>query len=139
MAKEDHLAILNLGTEAWNKWRSDNPQEEINFSGVRFGPRDLSHADLSNVFLEGADLSRAFLNDVNLSGAMLFKADLSDAWLQNANLSKAVLNEATLFRTNLIGANLGEAELQGATLVYDKPRESEYFKLLHLRYLCMGR
>src|SRR3712207_2074076 len=64
MANEDHLALLNQGTTAWNAWRTEHPE---------IVP-DLSKADL-----HGAELSEAHLWRADLEGAHLWRADLSSA------------------------------------------------------------
>jgi hypothetical protein len=106
VANEQHLRILNQGTDAWNRWRRENPE---------ILP-DLSRADLSGADLGWANLSRADLRRANLSGAHLNGADLIGADLREANLSKADLSEACLIEANLIGADLSKADLSGADL-----------------------
>ncbi|MDA2919837.1 pentapeptide repeat-containing protein [Desulfobacterota bacterium AH_259_B03_O07] len=110
MANRAHLAILNKGTDAWNKLRKENPEIEPDFSKA-----DLSGADLSEVDLSGADLSGANLNLANLGGANLSGADLSGANLNLADISGAHLNwahlsGAYLYRANLSGSNLSRAD-----------------------------
>jgi hypothetical protein len=140
MANQEHLDILKLGGEVWNKWREEHRDIQP----------DLSSADISQVNLMGADLRRAnlyaaSLNGANLSHANLSQADLirvnfivadlsyanlsrsnlSKADFSGANLSHAILNESILVRTNFTGATLTdchifgisvwEVELQGAT------------------------
>jgi hypothetical protein len=106
VANEQHLQILKQGTDAWNRWRRENPE---------ILP-DLSGADLIRANLIGANLSRADLGRANLSGAHLNGADLIGANLREANLSKADLSEACLIEANLIGADLSKANLSGADL-----------------------
>jgi len=86
VANEQHLQILKQGTDAWNRWRRENPE---------ILP-DLIRADLSMVDLRWADLSGACLIEANLSGADLSKADLSEADLRLANLGWANLSGAYL-------------------------------------------
>ena len=57
MANPEHLALLRQGSEIWNSWREENPDQSS----------DLSEADLS-----GANLPKA-----NLSGANLTRANMS--------------------------------------------------------------
>ena len=82
------------GIKEWNKWRDENPDEEI--------------------WLQGADLRHT-----NLQGAKLWLAKLQGAgfWgvdLQGANLKQANLQRAKLWFANLQGADLSYAKLQGA-------------------------
>lgn len=80
----------------WNKWRKENPKEEI--------------------WLQGADLDDTYLEGAELAGGHLERAILFDAHLERAQLSCAHLEEAALSCTNLEGAHLGHAHLQGAFL-----------------------
>ena len=57
MGKIEHLDILDLGVEIWNKWRKDNPDLRP----------DLSDSDLSNMELPCIDLSYSNLTRVNFS------------------------------------------------------------------------
>ncbi len=76
MADEEHLAILEKGVEAWNRWREENP---------RIRP-DLSGANLRGANLNGANLSYANLNRAELSGADLSIANLFGMYIMEANL-----------------------------------------------------
>ncbi|MBN1509171.1 MAG: pentapeptide repeat-containing protein [Sedimentisphaerales bacterium] len=132
MANPEHLAILQKGVQAWNRWRSAH-------QGIS---PDLSNADLGGSNLLGAkrsgngtfqrirfvriNLSQANLSGANLRRANLMKAALDRAHLEGANLDGAAINEANLTqanlnRTTLIGADLNRvtliaADLKGATL-----------------------
>lgn len=116
MANEEHLAIIQEGTEVWNKWRKANKD-------IR---PDLSGADLSWGFLPQANLSKASLRGVDLSNSFLFTADLSQADLSGANfrwanltcvdLYWADLRKADLYRAELHRTNLHSVDLSGANL-----------------------
>jgi hypothetical protein len=54
MADEEHIALLEQGVDAWNKWCEGNPD-------VR--------ADLSKAHLPGVNISRADLSEPDFSGA----------------------------------------------------------------------
>jgi hypothetical protein len=121
VANEQHLRILKQATDAWNRWRRENPEIlpdliRADLSGSDLSGADLSGADLSGADLGWANLSRADLRRANLSGAHLNGADLIGADLREANLSKADLSEACLIEANLIGADLSKADLSGADL-----------------------
>ncbi len=131
MANEEHLAIVNRGVEAWNKWREENVDtipdlSGANLSGTQLIGADLSKADLSKADLRWAQLIEADLRWVdlrwaNLSGAQLIEADLSEADLTSARLSGADLTStdlsgADLTSTDLIEADLEEADLSEANL-----------------------
>jgi hypothetical protein len=117
MANDDLVRILrDQGVDAWNKWRKENLDYEI----------DLRQADLKGAKLSGADLRKAKLWNANLIEANLDKADLKGvdlswtyldkAFFRGANLSRANLRVASLGKTNLSGADLREADLRGAYL-----------------------
>lgn len=130
MANEEHLAILNEGVEAWNRWRDVDWEKTqinpdltgVNLTGEHLGGVDFSGANLSNACFNGAHLYGADFASANLNAANLSKADLSFAKLCSANLRGAVLDHAklhfaTLHYTDLTGANLRFAELIGANLI----------------------
>jgi uncharacterized protein YjbI with pentapeptide repeats len=110
MANEEHLAILNQGVEAWNRWR--RKAEAIEKSQRA----DLGHVNLSNTNLVGANLRGAQLHLANLAGADLSEADLVGAQLSLANLNETNLSSANFMRTILSSAYLSGANLRGAIL-----------------------
>jgi uncharacterized protein YjbI with pentapeptide repeats len=116
MANQEQLELLKKGIEVWEKWRSENPQVEIDLSDV-----NLDRAVLGRVFLSGTNLSGAYLNEANLGGSYLYEANLNSAFLiraflMRAELSKADLSKADLTEAHLIGALLDEAKLNVANL-----------------------
>ncbi len=131
MANPEHLAKLEQGAEAWNRWRKDNAGIEVDLSGVElihhpFSMRDLNGFDLSHanlirakltkVSLESANLSHARMSQINFDQVNLSKADLSGASLVGAIIARADLRGAILRRTNLSDAYLRNAKLEGADL-----------------------
>jgi hypothetical protein len=99
MANTEHLAILQRGVAAWNRWRQADPW---------------SQPDLSQARLAGAQLASVSFREANLSGAYLGDCDLTSADLAGANLAGATLAGANLTRANLSGADLTGANLRGA-------------------------
>ena len=95
----EHLAKLIEGVDAWNAWRTQNPDVKP----------DLRSANLQGVNLNGFDFSNAILKRANLSGATLLGANL-----KAANLRMAKLNNADLLGANLTKANLTKAVLNNA-------------------------
>ena len=116
MANSEHLAILERGVEAWNKWREENSEEEPDLRKAH-----LRHANLQGAFLSFANLQGADLRHANLQGADLLntnlRANLWSANLQGAGLVGADLQGAILVGADLQGADLLSANLQGALLI----------------------
>jgi len=122
MANEEHLKILKQGVEAWNKWRSTNPDTVPDLISANLKNATLSGAKLRGANLSGADLSEADLTEADLTEAILLGTKISDAdltrvQLGNANLKGANLRHANLSNANLKGADLSHADLFGAILV----------------------
>lgn len=111
MADNEQLALLEKGVAAWNQWRSNTPQTEVDLRGA-----DLLGADLAGINLENADLRRINLRNVNLSGANLEGTQLYRANLNGVNLNNANLRHANLYRTYLGKADLQDADLSQANL-----------------------
>jgi len=156
MEQPEHLTILKLGTEVWNKWRLEHPEiqpkliaadgegtnlSQVNLKGANLSQVNLEGADLSQVNLEGADLSEsnlkgANLNYANLKGADLYATNLKEAILREADLEEAILIEANLQeadcrRTNLERAYLKRALLEKADLRWADLTEAD-LKWAHL-------
>jgi uncharacterized protein YjbI with pentapeptide repeats len=121
MANNEHVAMINQGVDAWNKWREDNRQEIPDLSGINLSSSNLNGADLIQTNLSKANLNEANLGLASLIGANLFKANLNLANLRKADLVgahliSADLREADLSDAYLITADLGGANLSGAKL-----------------------
>jgi hypothetical protein len=143
MANLEHLAKLEEGVEAWNKWRKEAGKTILpDLSGANLDGAELQFANLtdanlceamltighlSHANLTKADFSYATLTGTNFSFSKLVgakfeyanlkKARLRGANLDAANLSHATLNHAYLANTRLNGAEMTDAELEGTTLV----------------------
>src|SRR6266496_358699 len=121
MANQEHLDMLKLGVEVWNKWREEHPFIQPDLSRANLSGANLSEANLFRANLDGADLSEADLNwtilsKANLSGVDLRGKDLWVANLRGANLSGIDLSEKDLSGTILTGANLSGANLSNQDL-----------------------
>jgi uncharacterized protein YjbI with pentapeptide repeats len=133
MANPEHLHQLLYhlrgGAEAWNSWRKEHRDVELDFSGYKFEgmlrhnlcdldfkSADLTQADFNGCTLDGADLSNANLWRADLSRASLLKANLDGAQLIDADLSNATLTDASLVEADLSFSYLTHAILNGARL-----------------------
>lgn len=96
MANPDHLAKLKRGVEAWNEWRSETPDIQVDLSQEVLDKVNLGRANLSGVWFTGTSLSKSFLHGANLMGADLSDCDLSDADLSESRLIKARLDNALI-------------------------------------------
>ena len=133
---QQYLQILVTGVRSWNKWRNENPDLSIDFSGVQFAEPGvagnilwnsaLEITDLSSVNFSGVNLENANLEGVNLSGANLIGANL-----RNANLWDTKFVNADLRFADITGAYLVEADLSGVNangLIYDPSAMSGSYK-----------
>jgi hypothetical protein len=127
MANPEHLAKLNEGLEAWDKWRADNRDVAPDLRGAHLADAQLPWANLTLASLESADLvganlrdadlARANLTSAKLSGARLSGAKLDGAKLTWANLAAANLEDAVLIGARLVGTNLAGASMASASLI----------------------
>jgi uncharacterized protein YjbI with pentapeptide repeats len=112
MANQEHLDALKQGVESWNKWRKQQPKDQLfDLSGATLDSVSLSGADLS-----GADLNFATLRGANLRNANLYRADLRGSDLRVTDLRAANLGASDLREADLSNAQLCEANLYGALL-----------------------
>lgn len=128
MANEEHAKILIMGTEQWNRWRTENPHIRPDLKNVSFrasSPNmlgfDLSGANLRDSDLQGADFYRAWLVETDFSGSQLEDAIFGEATLGNAkfldcNLRDAIFMKSHLYEADFTGANLAGAKFYGAFL-----------------------
>jgi uncharacterized protein YjbI with pentapeptide repeats len=126
MANREHLAILEKGVAAWNRWLAKNLKVHPNLgqadlsgaklSGTNFGAADLFDVSFRRADLSGAGLYESDLRNADLRGADLRGADLSGADLRDADLCGADLCNADLTGTQLDGADLSGANFAGAIL-----------------------
>lgn len=116
LPNKQHLAILNRGVIAWNRWRERNPEVNPELAGAKPLEQDLSQIDLSGADLRGIDFCWTSLCNAKLIGADLREANLTSANLSNADLRGADLRGATLANTYFVAANLNGANLSAAYL-----------------------
>jgi Ion channel/Pentapeptide repeats (8 copies) len=141
MANEEHVGRLMQGVQAWNDWRTSNPDIAVDISGADLRGRDLTGVNLSGANrsspnptlsnLKGtnltsaklagadftlADLNQANLTDANLSDARLIFTNLTDAYLMGTNLTKALVIKSNLTEANLTGADLTSANLYDSNI-----------------------
>ena len=117
---------LQAGVQAWNAWRQQNPETDVellgikcplvHLSGANFSDADLRQSQLIEADLSGANFVTACLIGINLYQSNLSGADLRGADLRLANLCGTDLRGADLRLTNLSGADLRGADLRGADL-----------------------
>jgi len=136
MPNPEHLAKLNEGVEAWNRFHGDQEAfgdlsgaelsgrefagidfrgtnlQHANLRNSRFGPGSrLCGADLRDADLCGADLSAADLTEINCTGADLRNTSFRESSLQGSDISKPLgaMRTEQLAGANLTGAKLPEA------------------------------
>jgi hypothetical protein len=122
MANAEQLEILKKGVEAWNEWRKENPNTEIDLIEADLRGADLRKANLKGADLEGADLEGAILSranlirtnlsGTNLSGTNLSEVELWGADIRGTNLRGAYIQFARLYNMNLLEADLADAFLE---------------------------
>jgi uncharacterized protein YjbI with pentapeptide repeats len=116
MANEEQVKILRQGAEAWNKWREENLEVEVDLVGANLFGANLCEVDLRGADLREANFRKTNLIEAILNAANLDRADFREANLRKANLGSVNLREANFRETNLSGTNLIGADLRGATL-----------------------
>ncbi len=127
MANPKQLEILEQGVKAWNRWREEFPNVEIDLSRVDFVGRDIEginlreanliHANLDGANLKDANLTIADLSHAHIVGAQLFSAELVAAYLNGAKLDESNLQGVDLSRTNLSDASLLQVDLASSKLI----------------------
>jgi uncharacterized protein YjbI with pentapeptide repeats len=129
IATQAHLEQFNRlqeGAQAWNTWRQENPETDVellgikcslvSLSGVNFSDADLRQSQLVEADLSGANFVAACLIGINLYMSNLSGTDFRGADLRLANLGGTDLRGADLRLANLSGADLRGADLRGADL-----------------------
>ncbi len=126
------------GIEEWNKWRDENPGEEILLEDANLSEAHLENANLWRAHLENANLSEAHLENANLWRVHLENAKLGRARLENANLLEAHLENAKLPYAHLENAKFLEAHVENANLPYAHLENAILWRV-HLENANLGR
>lgn len=115
MANKEHLAILEKGVTAWNRWRATSSElpdlSDANLEGIDLEGANLSNANLRQATLRAAKLLGADLTSADLGADDMRSTDLSDAQLAGASFRCANLGAATFNHSNLQSADLAFADL----------------------------
>ncbi len=101
MANAEHLALVDQGVEAINRFSEENPNAELDLAGA-----DLSGRDLHSARLMGADLRGANLAGCDLRGARLTNVKFNGADLRNADARGAAFHHADMTGADLRGLRL---------------------------------
>ncbi|HIJ70118.1 MAG TPA: hypothetical protein HPP87_01995 [Planctomycetes bacterium] len=101
----------------WNRWRKDNPDEEVLLERADFKGAFLRSADMKEAFLKGADLNGAQMTDADFSASNLNDAKLRDSDLKGADLSEARVCGADFYHAHMEVVDLTGADLSGAKLL----------------------
>src|SRR5215467_9909736 len=131
-SKEELLAKLKEGAEAWNEWRRKNPEIRPNFKRWDLSEAGLIDYNLSRIDFRKANLSHSFLSRANLSHADLFRTNLASATMRKCDLTgafgtfvqfpdaalyEAQMDEETELRNaNFTDADLGKVKFSAAKL-----------------------
>jgi hypothetical protein len=118
MANEEHLKLLNQGTEVWNLWREKNPFLVPDLNYANLDNANLGRFNLSTCSMEGVSLRYVSLRLANMSHTNLHKADLYFTDLFSANLVNLNLTDSNLIGVFLSGADLRNARFCNARLRY---------------------
>jgi len=106
--------LLTIGPEAWNRWKTENADRKLDFSGHRFEgilAPNLHDLDLSGVDVSNAKLSSSNLSRTNLSGVQAWRTDFGGAILDDANFSGALIAQATFGRASIHSTDFSNAEI----------------------------
>ena len=99
MGDPTHIAKIDEGVTAWNRWRQENPTIQPN----------LTRADLSGRDLTGVDFRGVGLFKANLTGTVLARSILRQARLVNTIFRNANLSEAHVYGTSVWDVDLTDA------------------------------
>ncbi|MFP3962438.1 pentapeptide repeat-containing protein [Actinomadura fulvescens] len=109
--RSDVIEILRQGPFAFNQWRADNAEQELDLSGA-----DLRGLDLDKMVFAGANLAGADLSGASALGAIFSGADLTGANLAGVDLTRAGFGHSELVNATIAFTRLGKAMIQPAIL-----------------------
>ena len=107
MADREPLEVIKQGAEAWNVWRAEHRDVQL----------DLQRAELRSLDLRGVDLREADLRAADFRGAFLGGTNLL-VWptLRNADLTGANCRGVSLVETDCAGTVLKDVDFSGVFL-----------------------
>ncbi len=125
MANPEHVEMVQkLDEIAWNQWREQHPEIQLDLSHAELQGSNLSYKNLNGVDLHEARFAwaelryaqfvNADLRGVNINDARAPYADFSGAQLNNAYLWGSDFREAIFRGANLSGADLRNTQLARA-------------------------
>jgi hypothetical protein len=118
MANMEHLKIFRKGVEAWNNWRSENPEVVPDLAGEKLFELKLTDGlprgfMYTSAYLAGADFSGAQLAFADFTLCNLVEADFTDADLYNASFARAGLQDGSFIDSDLTNVDFSRANLEG--------------------------
>lgn len=131
MPDTSQVAILEKGVDAWNTWRLENSEAQVDLSGLQLSESylpginfsranlrdaDIAYGSFANSNFNGADMSRVEARNATFMDADLRGAILCDATLADADMRKARMSGANLTSINLNKANLQDVDFSGSLM-----------------------
>ena len=118
MAVESHSGYARQGTSGISKWRSRNPEVQLDLSGetfkdISFARADLSSANLRNCTFENCNFEEANLSDADMSYAKLGGSSLARSDMRRANLTKVDAQKARFAASKMEKATLVDGDFSG--------------------------
>lgn len=110
MADELHRGILLQGSEAWNRWRNDNPSIFPDLTGINVG-----RGRFDGVNLRDANLAGAFFGKCQLANADFTNAVLGSARFHRCSLQRALFKEVSASHVSFFGSDMTEGQFDGST------------------------
>lgn len=129
IANKKQLDILDQGVDAWNKWREENPDVEIDLCGANLVLRKLDGIDFHKADLRGANLSGSLLRKVYINHANFDSANLSYANLSETSCNDVIFDRAELIQTRFCDTILDQVNFNNANLMGANLRRSELIEV----------
>jgi uncharacterized protein YjbI with pentapeptide repeats len=123
MASQEHLDILQRGTQVWNTWRSSNLSVIPDLSDCSLS---LMRDDYQKVNFYRCNLNGANAYRCKFDGALLKEANLSHADFASCSSSKANLMSATLTHTCLVNTNLASIKGDNADFSFSNASGADF-------------